>query len=383
MKQVVSQLNLERLEVRNYKSLYEFSLLLGDFNVLIGPNNSGKSNILDCLSFLSEITTKTVDRVFDARGGYDHVVYAGRVDEKIYIKTLLSIGKKKISYEIRLAEDKVMREKALDVSSNLPLLDRTPDGKTKIFNERRQETSSLGAVHTVTALMTFSTDPNLTKDCPTLLQLVEFLQNWRFYTLNPSVMRTSLDPRREYDIGKDGRSLALVLHTLVSQHLPTFKEIERTLKSAIEEIDELQSPLTEDGRTYAAIKEKPFKYPFDYHQLSDGTLNLLAHLLIVFSPTETRMTGGLIGIEEPEDYVHPRLLRFLVDVLKTAGTKMLIVTHSPYLLDAVNPKDVFIIRKVKGKTTYTSPKSKKELKKFLKEFSLGELWFSGELENAR
>jgi predicted ATPase len=352
-------------------------MALKNFNVLIGRNNSGKSNILDCLSFISEITTNPVDRALGARGGYDHVIYGGDIKGKIRIEILLKAKRKDVRYTILFDKDKIIQEEALDVSLNLVLLNRTETTAT-LFNEKKQQTFSLGLVPTVAALMQFVTDPNLRENCPTLAEVIDFLRNWKFYKLNPSNLRTASDPRKEYDIGKDGKSMPLVLHTLVSANLPVFKEIEKTLKSAIPEIEELQSPLTEDGKTHVAIKEKSFKNAFDHHQLSDGTLSILAHLLVVFSPSQAR----LIGIEEPEDYVHPKLLKFLVDVLKASKTQTIIVTHSPYLLDVVEPENFFIIKKIQGKTTSKVPR-KKELAKFLEKFSLGELWVSGELENAQ
>jgi predicted ATPase len=373
----VYSLLLEKLVIKNYKSLHDLSIQLKKFNVLIGRNNTGKSNILDCLQFVSDITTDPIDRVFAARGDFSHVVYGGNPREEISMKIWLAIDKHKVCYEITLIDLRVLREKVFDETRSLVLLSRDEKGQIIFFDEGEQKTFNVGVAPTITALMFIRTDPATEKKCPTTSDLVAFLKNWKFYKLNPSALRKALDPRKEYDIGKDGGDMALVLHTLVSAKLSTFREVEETLRSAIEEVEELQSPLTDDGRTYVAVKERCFEKPFDHYQLSDGILILLAHLLVVFSPTK----GKLIGIEEPEDYVHPKLLKFLVDTVKASGTQVMLVTHSPYLLDVVSPEDVFIVQKKDGNTVCKSP-NRKELVKFLKEFSLGELWVSGELDNA-
>lgn len=372
------RLSLEKLEVENYKSLHSLTIPIRKFNVFIGRNNSGKSNLLDCLQFISEITTNPTNTAFAARGDYSHVVFGGYLKEQITLKVWQDINGVKIDYEIILGENGIINERVFDESRNLVLLDRKEPGTIKILNEVEHSTGTLGTNPIVSGLMYVRTNPVYQKISPTLANLVSFLNSWKFYKLNPAALRNALDPRRQYDIGRDGSLSPLVLHTLLSEKLSIFKEVEETLRSAIEEIEELQSPLTEDGRAYVAIKEKSFEKPFDYHQLSDGTLILLAHLLAVQSPAK----GKLMAVEEPEDYVHPKLLKFLVDTIKASGTQVLLVTHSPYLLDVISPEDVFIVQKIQGKTRCTSP-DKKELAKFLKDFSMGELWVSGEFENAK
>jgi predicted ATPase len=370
-------MKIEKLVAKNYKSLFQLSLPLKDFNVLIGRNNVGKSNILDCLSFLSELVIRPITQALSARGGYDHVVYGGNEEEKVHIEVIIRTGNERFGYMILFDKNKIVQERAWDVSSNSTLLDRGENAMVKFIlfkGEPKEYTYSSSPV--TSALMQFAMDPNLRLMSPILAQILDFLRDWRFYKLNPSYLRTALDPRREYDIGKDGKSMPLVLHTLVSSNLPIFKEIERTLRSALPEIEELQSPLEEDGTTHVAIKEKSFKDSFDHWQISDGTLSILAHLLIVFAPSK----ATLVCIEEPEDYVHPKLLKFLVDLLEASRTQILIVSHSPYLLDVVKPGNIFITRKIQGKTTCKTPR-KRELAKFLKELSLGELWVSGGLED--
>jgi predicted ATPase len=370
-------MKINKLEVKNFKSLCQFDMLLKDFNVLIGLNNSGKSNVLDCLSFISEICMSPIDRVLGARGGYDHVVYGGDIEEEVQIELSLGAKPRGIKYSILFGNNRISRELAQDVSSGSLLLNRASDGSTNMSNSKGEPTDRFGLGPSTSALMQLAVDPQLRRKNPALVELLDSMIGWRFYRLSPANLRTSLDPRREYDIGKDGKFMPLVLHTLLSSNLTVFKEIEKTLTSAILEIEELQSPLERDGTTHVAIKEKSFKNPFDHHQISDGTLTILAHLLIAFSPSKAEF----IGVEEPEDYVHPKLLKFLVDVFKASGTQVLMVSHSPYLLDVVEPENVLLVRKTQGKTTCKRPRTK-ELRKFIKELSLGEIWVSGGLENA-
>lgn len=72
---------LKRLKVKNYKSLKSFDITFGNLNVLIGENASGKSNILDCLKFLSEAVEGNLREAVNKRGGYEKIVFGGN---KVY-----------------------------------------------------------------------------------------------------------------------------------------------------------------------------------------------------------------------------------------------------------------------------------------------------------
>ncbi len=71
---------LKRLKVKNFRSLKDFEIEFGKFNVLIGTNNSGKSNIIDVLNFISEGFNENLESLFNRRGGYKNVVF-GKNDE--------------------------------------------------------------------------------------------------------------------------------------------------------------------------------------------------------------------------------------------------------------------------------------------------------------
>ena len=140
----------------------------------------------------------------------------------------------------------------------------------------------------------------------------------------------------------------------------------------IPEIDELLTPLTEDGKTYIAIKEKGFEEKFDYKQISDGTIVLLAYI------TAINLGSGLVCFEEPENFVHPHLLKNLVNILRD-GNQVIISTHSPYFLDWVEPEELIIVEKEEGKTKARRLKGEEVeiVKKSLEEgITLGEYYFS-------
>jgi predicted ATPase len=209
------------------------------------------------------------------------------------------------------------------------------------------------------------------KRTPTALKFYEYVESWRFYSFVPSTMRKALPVERIMEADRSGNRLAQVLHTLLSDRSPFYDEIEDVLKRAIKETEKLLSPLTEGRETYVAIKEKYFESPFDYFQLSDGTLSFLAHLAVLFNPNPP----SLVCFEEPENHIHPGLFELLVNMCKRAKTQVIISTHAPYLVDWVEPEDIKVVEKEEGMTKLCAL-DKGKLKKALEEkIPLGELLF--------
>ena len=202
----------------------------------------------------------------------------------------------------------------------------------------------------------------------------EYLTSWRSYNFITSEMRKTYSAKRNLILDKNGGNLAQVLLSLHNERPKIFDKIENMLKQAIPQIDELLTPLTEGGDTYVAIREKGFDTPFDHFQVSDGTLRLLAYITAIAS-TEPK----LVCFEEPENFIHPRLFELLVEILKKSDKQIILSTHSPYLVDWVEPEDVIIMEKEEKETVAKRLKGVDKLKKHLEEIGLGELLYSGEV----
>jgi predicted ATPase len=117
-------------------------------------------------------------------------------------------------------------------------------------------------------------------------------------------------------------------------------------------------------------------------RLSDGTLRWLALLIILLNPTPP----PVVCIEEPELGLHPDAIHTLADLLVDASTRtqLIVTTHSDALLDAFTetPESVCICEKVEGSTVIRRL-DKENLKVWLKDYSLGHLWMSGEIGGNR
>jgi len=348
---------IKKLKIKNYKSLKDIELELDKFNVLIGPNASGKSNLLDCLAFISEIAQGKVNESLAGRGRYKHVVFSGE-KENIELSIDFMRDNEPSRYFISVSEMGIDEERL--TIEDVGVIDRH-------LNEikKRLDTGELEKVTEGTWVSAIYHHSPKTR---------EYLNSWRSYNFITSEMRKTYSARRNLILDKNGGNLAQVLLSLHNERPKTFDKIEDMLEQAIPQIDELLTPLTEDGETYVAIREKGFDSPFDYFQVSDGTLKLLAYITAI-----TANEPKLICFEEPENFIHPRLFELLLEILKKSDKQIILSTHSPYLVDWVEPGDVIIVEKTdKGTVTKRIEKADK-LKGHLEKIGLGELLYSGEV----
>ena len=187
--------------------------------------------------------------------------------------------------------------------------------------------------------------------------------------------------RPEKRVEPDGQNLIPVLHTLYSGDREFKKEIDRAMRAAFgEEYEELLFPPAADQRIQLRVRWKSLRSEQSARDLSDGTLRFLFLLTALASPS----AAPLIAIDEPETGLHPSMLPIIAEYAADAAerSQVILTTHSPQLLDAfgnLNPATT-VVRWRNGQTSLDRLE-KELLSKWLKEYSLGTLFKSGELED--
>lgn len=379
---------VNKLIVKNYKSLKNLQLEMKPFMVFIGPNNAGKSNIFDCLRFLSDSARAGRDwqQIIDRKGGFKQIVYNGNTSDKILIELqgLVKVNNKDRYYKYfvkfvgeRFSGGRNINEIFTLMEDSEKRMLEFPAEKDKVIvtDENGKQTSSMN-VGGDQLYISYFTDPTY---YPILGHFSQEVQNWAFFHLLPPLMREPTEVLNEFQLKALGENISTMLHTLQSENPQQFKEIEKILKEAVPELEELTTGLTKQkpSLTYIRIREKHLKTSIPVWNMSDGTIRLLGYLATIYSP----VMPPLICIEEPENYVHPRLLELIVDLIKTISqkTQVLVTTHSPYLIDFLQPEDLFIVEKKKGQTVVNKAEDKKGIKEALRKLGLGEMWYAGSL----
>lgn len=327
---------IEKVKVSGFKSLKEVCIDLGRFTVLVGPSNSGKSNILDSLLFICETTQKTLSEAFLSRGSYDSVAYGGQ-EAPIEFSLDVCVDGKKYSYSLSLQRDEVKTERLL--LGTTPMLEREANRLRVWDGNGAFAEASVGDRETAVYALG-------KKETSSFRDFATCFSSWRLYRFNSAGdMRGKIDARSVFELDQSGRNLTQVLLSLRNADPEIFDSVEDALRKGVPEIENLLTPLTPDGRTHLAVREQGFDRDFDSTHLSDGTLKYLAYITAALLPG-----NGLTCFEEPENSVHPRLLELIVDLFKESDRQIVVCTHTPYIVNFVDPHDVRIVEKKLGET---------------------------------
>ena len=109
--------------------------------------------------------------------------------------------------------------------------------------------------------------------------------------------------------------------------------------------------------------------------VSDGVILSLAFLALAHNPTPP----NILLVEEPENGVHHASLKDIVGTLKKLteekGVQVILTTHSPYLLDLVEPEEVRVFTKDDEGAVHAKKMSEApEVEDMKKHFMTGEIW---------
>ena len=149
---------------------------------------------------------------------------------------------------------------------------------------------------------------------PRVIALREFITSWHLSYLSAGAARGSPEAGGEERLSPTGDNLANVIQHLHDQHPERLNEIFKTLRRRVPRIEKVEAEVLADGRLLLRFKDAPFSTPVRSRFTSDGTLKMLAYLTLLHDPTPPK----LIGVEEPENFLPPRLLPELAEECRAA-----------------------------------------------------------------
>ena len=213
---------------------------------------------------------------------------------------------------------------------------------------------------------------------PRVIALREFVSSWHLSYLSADAARRNPEAGAEEQLSSTGANLANVIQYLHEQHPDRLKTIFDVLRRRVPRVDHAQATPLADGSLVLRIKDAPFAAPVLSKFASDGTLKMLAYLTLLHDPVPPR----LIGVEEPESFLHPRLLPELAEECRAASerTQLLVTTHSPFFLNPLRSKEVRVLwRDDQGYTQVQRVSDIRGVEEFLREGATpGDLWMEGQ-----
>ena len=398
---------LNRIRVKGYKSLRDLDVELKPLTLLLGPNSTGKSNLLDAVQLLSRLaTSRTLKEAFDppCRGkplesftmGKDglkglrkqerlafsieadlHIseAVARAVDREVQAVRLLTgtvdsgdvkthVHERRLRY--RLEVEMLPSSGLLRIADEyLVALTKSgkPVGRRKPFIERQDQQVLLrregypSAVRYESqldhAILSMRHYPLLH---PHVAAARRELESWRFFYFEPRErMRAATAIKEACHVGPMGEELAAFLVTLKARQPREFQAMEKALRALLPDVDGIETEVNDLGEAEFRLRENGVAIPA--RVLSEGTLRLLG--LLALSGAED--SPALVGFEEPENGVHPRRIELIADLLKASSqsgeTQYIVTTHSPVLPDLLPDDALFVVQRKDRETQVASFKT--------------------------
>jgi predicted ATPase len=351
---------LEKLVVRNFKSIREQVLQLGPLNVFIGGNGSGKSNLIEVFRFLREIVDQNLARYTAKKGGADSLLHFGRkISPSMAIELEFGEGNKSNGYEVSLAATSADE---LIVSHELSYYHE----RDKFKRPYRNPVSS-GAKES-----RLKSDGQLSAR-----QIVSDLENYRVYhfhdTSESAPMKGMSDVDDNRFLRPQAENLAAFLYWLQQKHPLHLTNIEDAIRQVAPFFGGFQ--LTPSKLNSSKIRlewqETGTDTYFNASALSDGTLRFICLATLLLQPT----LPPLLLLDEPELGLHPAAITLLAALLDSASTRtqVIIATQSVTLVNQFEPSNVWTVDRENHESVFRHL-SEAQMTGWLDDYALGELW---------
>ena len=343
-------MKLSSLTIQNYRSLRYASIKLDDLTLFIGANASGKSAILDALRFLSEaVQARDFRSPVFSRGGILNLAWKGEEADQIDMTVLLADGDKRFEWSVRLLrqghEFRVEEQVHETPQSSPPTqLISAENGEGWWWSGEEKNRVSLKQPPSVCALAAASADGSFPAR-----GIAEFVGRWGFFDPNPFLLRRDWNLSDSGRFDPYGRNLGETLYALDRSSPELLKKIVSATRSVVGLPNDIEVRESED-RFYFVQNEPGLMFPVNQMGVSSGTLRMLALMTALYASPET----ALIGIEEPENYIHPAALSSFAEHMRvTLGrVQFMVTTHSPMLLDILDdPAAVNIVSRSNSEGT--------------------------------
>ena len=381
---------IESLRVRNYRALRNVELKgITPLSVFLGPNGSGKSTLFDVFAFLAECFTTGLQSAWDKRGRFKELRTRGSEGPiEFELKYREKPKTPLITYHLTIDEEtrgpyvkaewlqwrrgsrgKPIRFLDFQEGRGYVIAGETPDEEENRIEEQLDNRSIL-AVSTLGQLARH----------PHVSALYRFITDWHLSYLSADATRGTPKAGPQERLSETGDNLPNVVQYLKEQHLQRLNKILSILSDRMPRLERVDAELMADGHLLLQFKDAPFEEPILAQFASDGTLKMLSYLTLLYTPKSPQ----LIGIEEPENYLHPRLLNGLVEECReaSASSQLMITTHSPYFVNGLRAEEVWMLyRDEQGFTVCKRASEMLGINDFLDAGAkLGQLWMEGFFE---
>jgi len=390
--------------VKNFRSLEDAKIDgLKNTNVFVGSNNSGKSSVLEVLKLAANACK---ENPFTIRGGFGQIVFGHDINRTIKVTLQISLSRpereqlvkdvfarktsklekaqasrllSRLTYSFEYGNNERLVIESLKCSdfddSDIVLVSRNTQngqwvGKSldlegscsklgadamKLGQPGLEDRERVSPPPDRILQITFSPYP---REYELMQRIRDYILQWHW--LNPArVSSVSLSAQEQMELSPDGGNLPAVLNTINSNDPDLIVRIKDEVHRIIPDVTKVLAPLRREQTTVLTVEEhgdvrfNPMHMSFGIQQ----TIILVTRLL-------TMKTGSILILEEPENHLHARSQRRLLDLLRerSKGIQVFLTTHSCVLTGCSDDIQTYLVRKQQGITSIRPIEEPNELR---------------------
>lgn|GEM_PF-1097145 len=413
---------LKDLYIHNYKSFYDTYIEFDKMNILVAPNNAGKSNLIDVLEFINIALEYDIERAIKEKGGFKNILNYNSNEEKIVIEFTLEY-KEDIGNFFKISginENKQSIQHSCIIFKGFIKIRLTFSSKKNIFSllfDIAFKTSKSATIKDITykelnikknntknkrlKYCNFSISKKIDLETKKIsnkiffnksknkkyiednLSLItrafriqvskkyEYIGGFRDFNLSTfyfdtKIIQNEADKESDSKLQKDGsnlgKNLSFIKEFDKKNNTDIFEKISLSLTGIVEEIDNIDIQVVA-GQYILIFKERSGK-EININTISDGTINLVATITALHQPNDKTF---MLCFEEPERHLHLKAVNYLLDEFRNSDKQILITTHSSEIINHANLNEIiFMYRNSDGDTQTIRADKIKNLKGKLK-----------------
>jgi len=385
-------MRINRVRFEAFKSLYDVECNFDDMTVVTGPNGSGKSNLVEGLNFLSNVYEFGLEFAVSRAGGIENIAFrrsrrARRavgftVDISLDLADLRTVefGRRlrdnsnrpsqfryRHTFSLKTAGESVLADYGVvddlveligddgrpyfRISRKLnniegryvdhPQISRhLAEAIAYPLSEEKYRELRPRRVSRTSLLSETFTYPNALSAVRRALAAV------RVFQVSPSMLRISGVPTPNAALGRYGDNLPGAAVQLQRRDKRAWSRVESAMNTIVPNLEGIEIAYTEDRRLALQFRERGVGRPWSTGEVSDGTVQILALFVALFDKR-----APMLVIEEPENALHPWVLRQFIDICREEGARqILMTTHSPVLLNYVEPEQLRLLSMSDGRS---------------------------------
>ena len=380
---------ITRFQVQNYKALRDVTLDLTPMHALIGPNDAGKTSILEGMTALCRSVDYPLEQAFTGTWQGSDLVWRHTPNFPVSFKVEITEEQRQFEYQLSCI-----------FATSQPLVRTERESLTDVKESHTVDLLGSNQEYSRVRAVVHGAPSHLSAVPPDQQEKVKWvhrmLSGVHFYRWNPRLLALPVasDAQRRFRMDSSGFGLALCLDDILGYDRDQFIQLGNRFRDIFPHIktirlmresayhgpddDPLQMPRLKEAEGKGIYFECVNGQQIPASQTSDGVLLVLAYLTVLYLPPPYQ--PRVILVEEPENGIHPKRLQDVIGILRDlikeqTTTQVILTTHSPYVLDLFEPEEVSLCRMSEdGSVSVHRLSESQTVQEQIDIFTLGEIW---------